>query len=506
MARFNRNKATPAQKRKLVETPNTVNFGGGDAFTMNPRLEMASIILTSMVSDKFYESTDNTMSRLFNLVNQDPEFAAKASLYARNVFGMRSITHVVGAMIAKNVKGEQWTRPFFRDVAHLPKDATEILYLYLDSFGKPIPNSLKRGLADALRTKYDAYQIAKYRAAKKDVKLVDIFNLTHPSIHGTSKKYNDAVSKLMKDELRSTETWESKLSASGGNEEKKKETWEELLNANKLGYMALLRNLRNINEQAPESLDLALHQLVNPKSIEKSLLFPFNYMTAYNQFNSSNVKIQSAINNAMEIALGNIPTLEGSTLVAVDNSGSMGGTTVNGTLDGVRYNDIANLFGAAIYKSQNPGDVDLMAFATNAYYAEGFLPSDSLHGLAERLGDITGGATYFNNIFKTADKKYDRIIIISDMQALLKIDTMWSRNYGTDSSSGTIGAFNSYKDRFNCDPKLYSIDLAGYGTLQFPEQNQFSLAGYSDKIFDIMYLMEGDKNGLINTIDSIEIV
>ena len=60
-----------------------------------------------------------------------------------------------------------------------------------------------------------------------------------------------------------------------------------------------------------------------------------------------------------------------------------------------------------------------------------------------------------------------------------------------------------YKKKFGCDPHIYSWDLKGYGTLQFPEKNVFSLVGFSEKVFDLMQILKEDKKTLINEIKSI---
>ena len=40
--------------------------------------------------------------------------------------------------------------------------------------------------------------------------------------------------------------------------------------------------------------------------------------------------------------------------------------------------------------------------------------------------------------------------------------------------------------------------------MQFPESNVFAIAGFSEKIFDTMKLMESDKKALINVIKKVE--
>lgn len=63
--------------------------------------------------------------------------------------------------------------------------------------------------------------------------------------------------------------------------------------------------------------------------------------------------------------------------------------------------------------------------------------------------------------------------------------------------------FRAYKDRTKSDPKIYSFDLAGYGSMQFPERNVYALAGFSEKIFDIMALLEADPSALVNTVKKV---
>jgi len=100
--------------------------------------------------------------------------------------------------------------------------------------------------------------------------------------------------------------------------------------------------------------------------------------------------------------------------------------------------------------------------------------------------------TNFHAIFEKAKRAYDRIIILSDMQG-------WMGGYAP------TGSFKNYKKKYKADPYIYSFDLQGYGSLQFPEDNVFALAGFSEKIFDLMKLLETDRNALIKKIEAIEL-
>lgn len=466
----------------------TTNRAGGEAYKLSTKEELAFLLLTSFVKDQFYRSADDTMEEVRKLIHGgDKLFAAKAAIYARNEFGMRSISHVVAGEIAKQVKGESWTKNFFDKVIRRPDDMSEIFSYYTANYGKrSIPNSMRKGIAKALE-RFDEYSLAKYRGAGKAFNLVDLVNLCHP-------KYTEALTKLMTGKLAPAETWETKLTQAGQkaeNDEQKDDlkgqAWKDLISEKKLGYFALLRNLRNIVEQAPEVLDEALTQLVDRKAIKKSLVLPFRFLSALDALQSVQHqylrKIIVAVNEAVEISLDNVPKLKGRTLVVLDRSGSMGHTDPKSPFV------IGSLFAAALYKSN---DADLMLFSDTAEMIAPN-PKDSLGSIIQHIGKSRdGGGTDFRVIFETAKGAYERIVILSDMQGWVGYDAPTKE-------------FERYKKDTKCNPFVYSFDLQGYGTLQLPEDRVFCLAGFSEKTMDIMALLEEDRKALVHKIEAIEL-
>lgn len=477
----------------------TTNRAGGAAYTESAKLQLASHILTSMVSDQYYRSAGQGISDLKALLPQvDPLFAAKAAVYARREHGLRSISHVIAGELAHDVKGTNWMRPFMRSVVVRVDDITEIMSYYISQYGRrPIPNVFKgrRGLREALR-KFDEYQVARYRADDKKFSLVDFVNLTHPY---PSKRNGDAVGKLVAGTLRNENTWESGLSAAGNVvveegesredavAEAKSEAWGDLISSKRLGYTALLRNLRNIANQAPESLDAALEMLTDENMIRRSRVLPFQFTTAASEISAlpHSRKILDAIEKATEISMANVPTFEGKTLIVVDGSGSMQG--FGRFSSGKTPADIASLFAAVLYKA-NP-NADLMTFSMTAQYLN--LPPAGVLSIANSLKEkMDGGGTNFHAIFEKAQGAYDRVIILSDMQGWVGHDT-------------PAKEFAAYKKRTGANPHVYSFDLQGYGTLQFPEAQVFALAGFSDKVFNVMATLEQDRNALVTAIEAV---
>jgi len=483
MSKFN----TTMPKAKTL----TENKAGGQAYSQSNELALVSLLLTSFVNDQFYRNAQTTLDELRSLITKvnDKEFIAKAAIFARDRFGMRSITHALAGELTSQLNGAEWGKNFYDKVVVRVDDMTEIMSYYLaykTSKDSPkFPNSLKKGFAKAF-DKFDGYQLAKYSGSNKEVKLVDLVNIVHPV---PTEKNKAALESLVKGELKNTQTWEAKLSQAGQMAESeedlaqlKADAWQELISTRKIGYFALLRNLRNIITQSPSSVKSACELLVDERMIVKSRVLPFRFSTAYEEISklgsSKEVRdVLVAINQALDISVCNVPKFDGETLVVMDVSGSMSG----------KPSEIASLFGAILAKANN---CDVMTFSTDAQYKQ-YNPMDSVLTIRNSFR-FSGGGTNVRSVFEKANKPYDNIILLSDFQSWI--------GYTTPTKE-----FNSYKKKYNCNPHVFSWDLAGYGSLQFPESQVYCLAGFSDKVFDIIDLLKTDKRALYNEINSIKL-
>lgn len=477
-------------KRVLTNEPDTINLAGGRAHEQSADLALVSLLLTSFTNDKVYEKEGDERERLREYVGRvSPFFAARAAIYARREFGMRSVSHLLAAMIGPRISGATWAAAFYDGIVHRVDDMLEIGALVMQGGGK-LSNAMKKGFAAALG-RFDDYQLAKYRGEDKVFKLVDLVNLVHPV---PNERNQAALNALVDGTLKNAATWEAQLSAAGqveGDDEAKAAAksgaWADLIESGRIGYFALLRNLRNILTQAPEMTAKACGLLVESGRIKKSLVLPFRFMTAYDEVRGMPQSTQTrlvlqAINTAVDLACSNVPALQGETLVVLDTSGSMGDMKDRKSAAG-----IGALFSAVMLKAWN---CDMMSFSDDARY-EGYNPSNSTIGLMEAFRFQSGG-TNFHSIFQVANKRYDRIVILSDMQGWVGHQT-------------PAQAFQEYKRRMAADPFIYSFDLRGYGTMQFPEKKVAALAGFSDKVFELMGLMEQGPGALIGKINAVEL-
>ena len=135
---------------------------------------------------------------------------------------------------------------------------------------------------------------------------------------------------------------------------------------------------------------------------------------------------------------------------------------------------------------------DVLVFSNDAEFVTLNRRDSTLTFAREIARRAPGGGTNFHSIFQSSRTAYGRIVILSDMQGWI----------GNDAPTTTFAA---YKQRTSADPRVFNFDLAGYGTLQFPERNVFCLAGFSDKALQTMRFLEEDKAALLREIEAIEL-
>jgi hypothetical protein len=454
---------------------------------------------------------------------KDPELVAKALVYARSVMGQRSVTHV-GAVAAVSVlAGTPLATNFFtkRDrkenrggIVYRLDDMLEILaYYFLRNPGKPLPNSIKRGFKRALESA-DTYELAKYQGKGKTISMVDIVNLVRPH---PSEKMQETFKKLMKGGLKQFNTAEDKNTKSGQEvaekvkagkitkaeaevelKEAKAENWKQLIEDGTLGYLALLRNLRNIvNTASDEVYQKALDMLVDEKRVRKSLVFPHQIDIAFEVLLTEGLSnpnrknsLLTAVNKAYELSIPNLTDLFsfGRTAVVVDTSGSMTERRVNikGTEINSRPVDKAGLIGATLVKGIS-ADLYHFSYGCETLF---YNPLDTVNTIKNSIiSRATGGGTVFESIFRTLTGKYDRVFVISDMQGCDSI----LKNSSYQSYIKTHG-----------QPYVYSIDLCGYGDTMFKQSDKLiNLYGYSSDIYESIKKSEIDPKQILKEIRKI---
>lgn len=509
MAKFNK-----------TNTNKTENRSGYAAYRMDPREELVSAVLTTMFGEeKFYGLTDEAIIDLATeCAETNPEFLCKLACYARNVYNMRSISHVLVSVIARYAS--QYTRLAIRNVVIRPDDITEIMACYEGMYGKPFPNAMKREIAEVIQ-KFGEFQLAKYNGGSKSIKFRDVLRIVHPV--PKDKEVEAIFKKVIDDTLKTPYTWETELSTRGNN----KEVWDELITSGKLGYMAMLRNLRNMVKVGADVTPV-LKKIADPDQVRKSRQLPFRFFSAYRTLEKEGLmtpEIHRALEDAVTASVDNMETIKGRTLIAVDISGSMG-TCISSRSD-IRCSDIASLFGAMASKLCEDATVCYFEAAKEYYRSiyrrNGWLFSEEQfsdnrecgyriahYGKYDSILDIAlnnsfaGGGTDLSLPMEFALEKdaarnlrpFDRVIYFSDNEC----------NRSFLGVNRTVqGMADRYRSLYNKDFWVHGVDLQGYGTQQFCGEKFNLIAGWSEKVLSFINMAEDGMCNMIKEIEDYEV-
>ena len=342
-----------------------------------------------------------------------------------------------------------------------------------------------------------------------EVKLKDALFIVHPK--ASSEAQQEIFDKIVSDTLQTPYTWETQLSELGqknfdSQEEKQaavKALWEELIDSNKVGYMALLRNLRNILQAqvSPAHIVKVAATISDPVKVENSKQLPFRFLAAYKELTGVTSVHTSTLLSALERAVkASVANLEGfgpdtNVLVAADVSGSM--FSPISMRSSVMNYDIGILL-SMLLKSKCSSVISGMFGDTWEVLN---LPQENILANTIEMKEREGEVGYSTNGYAVIDYlienniKMDKVMVFTDMQ-------MWDSRFA---DKHLQASWNRYRQMYP-EAKLYLFDLAGYGDapVRLVSDDVILIAGWSDKVFDVLKAIESGEDALAQ-INKIEI-
>lgn len=516
-----------------IPKPDTTNQQGLPAYSQDKWLTLLTMLNTLKLEPQYYRSVTNTLKELQTLIDQcakeDLYLTCQCIVYSRCLGeGMRTISHASSVFIAPYISGQEYSKRFYGlwnkkeqkgGVIFRPDDMAEILQGYIalngqikqtvtlvngvpqssetSTSGPKLSNAMKKGFKSVLES-LDSYSLLKYKS-----KLIDIINLVHPSPRLSTAKieYNgeqvSTIDAIMKGYNVSANTWEVNQGEAGqivakavkegklDDQEAKQvltqakaDNWKELLDTNKLGILAALRNLRNIliNNPSQDTINKLCDLVSNPTLIREGKIFPYQLDVAneimLSEFSTSySRQISQALAKGYELAIPNLKELlPGNNVVFLDQSGSMiRNIKLPGSKNDSRTSCIykAVLIAATIAKATN---ADIICFGSTARYVQ-YNPNLDVFSLAKQLSSCNMGGTDLSTAWELAqqsNRKYTRTFILSDNEV----------NRGS-----TYNSYMSYVKNVG-HPYVYSVDLAGYGTNAIAGDKVRYYYGYGFAMFD----------------------
>ena len=312
----------------IKEQSVTVNHEGAEAFRLSAEMELYTAVVTASLSSKFYETADERIERIADLVGKcNARFVAQLAIYARTKMNLRSVPLLLVVELAKHHSGDNLVSKTIEKVVLRADEIMELLHCYQWRNSQPnaecktspkklgrLSHQIQVGLQKVFNN-FDEYQFAKYDRSNLEVKLRDALFIVHPKAKDVDQQ--QLFDKITNKTLEIPYTWETELSALGQQEfmtETEQQMafaakWEELIESDKMGYMAMLRNLRNFLKSGVsiEVLEKVANRLSNEHEVVSSKQFPFRFLSAYREIKNArytlNVHSNILANSMEETAL-----------------------------------------------------------------------------------------------------------------------------------------------------------------------------------------------------------
>jgi 60 kDa SS-A/Ro ribonucleoprotein len=485
---------------RLTLAADAVNEERAPAYAFTPKHALAQYAVTGCLNATFYASADEQLAHVLELCEGvEPEFIARTAIYARERGFMKDMPALLCAVLC--VKD----RALLDRVFHRVIDNGRMLRNFVQIIRsgatgrKSLGTAPKRLVREWLEAR-DALSLLNASVGQSP-SLADIIKMVHPKpadagraalygyLIGRKPAERDALPEVVRgyEAFKVGETLElprvsfQMLTAL----ELSKKEWAEI--ARHAPWQMTRMNLNTCARHGvfdePGMKELIAARLRDEQAIMKARVFPYQLMAAYLMTGDSvPFVVREALQDAMEIAIRNVPEIEGKVYVCPDVSGSMSGTAVTGRRKGatsrVRCIDVAALVAASVLR-KNPS-AEVIPFE-QAVVNVGLNPRNSVMTNAARLAMIGGGGTNCSAPLALLNSRRatgDLIIFVSDYESW--VDAQGGRG------TVTMREWDVFKQR-NPSARMVCIDVQPYGTTQAQEREDIlNVGGFSDQVFDVV--------------------
>lgn len=396
--RFQANQQASARK--------VINHQGWTSYTLEPEQELVKLALTSFMDKSFYETMSDKLTRLREYCQKVPSsFLLKLSVWARNK-GLRTVNQ---CMLMEGMKDKDFIQAF-QSLVQRPDEILDMIgYYVLVNWQHPdrikMANKLKKAIKIKLQS-FSEYQLAKYKGKWDVINLYDLVNITHA--------FSPAIDKLMKGELKPADTREAEISANWNTIESR----TRLLDENKLGALAFIRNLRNMIQ-----VGIGHNKLENYlETIDFTKLFPFQTIQSVDVcvrevWLPTKSPLYKALEKKIYQSFTNFAKLfKGKVAVWVDISWSMH-TSINNKSQ-LQRQTMAWYYGQWLQDHW----ADIYAWWNKCYDATNFTIDDFM-----RFNEWTDINCLLQGIESTG-KNYDTLFVITDEQSSITIQNCRIQN------------------------------------------------------------------------------
>lgn len=500
----------------LVPRTNTVNRAGGKAYSLPPAHALAQYAATGCLNATFYASAEEDLDKVLALASQvEPEFLAKTAVYARQKGFMKDMPALLCAALSV------LDAPLCARVFHRVIDDGKMLRNFVQivrsgAVGRKSLGSMPKRLVKTwLDSKEDA---AVFKASVgQSPSMADVLKMAHPRPGSKSREalYGYLLGKkheaaLLPEIVRHFEAYKAK---------QRKDVPDvpfQMLTALDLGRAEWTEIARNASWQTTrmnlqtfrrhgvfedrKMVELVAARLRDRDLVRRSRVLPYQLLMAHRAAGDDvPARIARALEDAMEHAIENVPSLDGTVYVLPDVSGSMSSPVTGyrkGSSTAVRCIDVAALVAAAVLRKNPDGEVIPFEHGVVKLHLS---PRDSVMTNAGKLAGVGGGGTNCSAPLAELNRRGargDLVIYVSDNES-------WIDWRGAGRGTATMAEWAAFKAR-NPRARLVCIDLQPNAHTQAPDRDDvLNVGGFSDAVFDVIAAFAKGGSGASHWVSTI---
>jgi 60 kDa SS-A/Ro ribonucleoprotein len=504
----------------ILPQSDTFNEAGAPAFALAPKHALAQYAVTGCLNSTFYASATSQLEKALSLANAvDTEFVAKTALYCRTRGYMKDMPALLCASLAS------------RDTALLAKifdrviDDGKMLRNFVQIVrsgvtGRKSLGSAPKRLVQRWFEQRDDAQIFRASVGQTP-SLADVIKMVHPhpaeasreALYGwlIGRPHNAEALPALVRQFEAFKLGYSKVAPEVPFQmltalELDRTAWQSI--AGQAPWQMTRMNLNTFARHGVYEDKNLVRQIANrlrdPHKVRRARCFPYQLLTAFQAAGNGVPKqVRHALQDAMEIAIENVPDVPGRVVVCPDVSGSMHSPVTGqrkGATTATRCIDVAALVAAAVLRKN--ADAEVMPFSDSVVPCS-LNPRDTVMTNAQKLASLPSGGTNCSAPLRQLNKRQiaaDLVIIVSDNMS-------WVDGSGGGRSTATMAEWSAFRAR-NPQSRLVCLDIQPNSSTQAAERADIlNIGGFSDAVFQILAsFASGELNpahwvGLIEQVD-----
>jgi 60 kDa SS-A/Ro ribonucleoprotein len=504
-------------KGKLLPAADAVNAEMAPAYAMSPRHQLAQYAATGCLNATYYANAESQLATVLALCEQvDAGFIAQCAVYCRERGYMKDMPALLAVVLA--AKGADELAPVFKRVIKNGKMLRNFVQIIRSgAVGRKSMGSRPKKLVQHWLNHATEAQLLSASVGTTP-SLADVVKMVHPK---PAEPWRAAFfawligkpfdADALPPQLKAFEAYKldrtqplpdvpfQMLTAL----ELGAEEWARI--AINGGWQMVRMNLNTFGRHGvyalPGMTDVIAAKLRDEEAIAKAGVFPYQLMAAYKAASGEvPVAIRNALQDALEIALANVPEIEGRVVICPDVSGSMQ-SPVSGyrgtATSAMRCIDVAALVSAAMLRKNQQAVV--MPFEVSVVNCQ-LNPRDTVMTNAQKLAAIGGGGTNCSAplaLMNRSKVKADLVIYVSDNESWID---------ARPGATATMRAWEEFKLR-NPAARLVCIDCTPNSTSQACERDDvLNVGGFSDDVFKIIAAFAAGQLSAAHWVGEIEAV